>query len=257
MRAWGLALLFLLSAAARGWCRAPEPPLTLRQCVRLALETSPDLAAARAKLEESEAQLGKAYAPFSPQGSFTAEHTRLGYDPTTAARNRGGRWDAETRSASLNLQWNLFDGLRDLDRLSGARFDVGSASEAVTQARRQVVVDTVKAYFSILVASRSIEAQQEDLRSKQEHLDLAKARFGAGVRSYSDVLNSQIQLEQSRIGLIGQRTSRAAALRALDILIDHPLTEETAVADDLSFSSATEDLGADVAAALARRPELR
>src|SRR5581483_2130470 len=186
-------------------------PLSLEECVRMALAKSPDLESARQKLVQSRALLWKAVAPFSPQDSFTANQTQLGYDQT-GRLNKGNRWDSNTLSTALNASWNVFNGFRDWDHLKGAKADSRAAQEALEAARRQIIFQTVQAYYGLLVADRSIEVKRENLRSKQEHLQLAQARFRAGVRSYSDVLNAQIQMKQSEIDLISSQSQRRSAL---------------------------------------------
>ncbi|MBI3549800.1 MAG: TolC family protein [Elusimicrobia bacterium] len=249
-----LAVLFLIAAAAPS-SGQPPAPLSLKDCVRIALEKSPDLAVAQGRLAQASAEFYKSFSAFSPQGTFSAQQTQLGYDQF-GNRNKGNRWEYGTRSAEVSATWNVFNGFRDFDRWRAARWDRAAAAETLAEARRRIVLDTIRAYFGILLGDRSIEAQGEDLKSKQEHAGLSRARFKAGVRSYSDVLNAQIQMKRSEIELIRQESAKASALHALNILLARPLSEPTTVADELAFEPVREDLTQNLKDALARRPEM-
>lgn len=229
--------------------------MTLEDCVRIAVLKSPDLAVAASRLDEAKAALRKTYAPFSPQGTFAANQTQLGYDEVGVI-NKGRRWDSHTYTASVDATWNVFNGFRDWDRWKGAKFDAKASAENAAAVRHQLVLQTIRAYYGLLVAARSIGAQQENLKSKQEHYELAYARFKAGVRSYSDVLNAQIQMKQSEIQLIDAQTQRSTSLHALNILLDYPLSYPTDVVDSIRFEPVDEDLDADIINAFKARPEI-
>lgn len=255
-----LSLPFIFAASMlinAAFCRGQTSSytLTLTQCAGIVIEKSPDLAIARDRLAQAKAQLGKAYAPFSPQGVFSVNRTQFGYDQF-GVLNEGNRWDSSTRNASLSTNWNLFNGFRDMDRLKGAGYDHEAAEEALSAVRRQIVAQLIQAYYGLLLADKSIEAQKESLKSKQEHYELAQARFKAGVRSYSDVLNAQIQMKQSEIQLIDTESKKKSALFALNILLDLPVSNPTVIADELAFEPLREDMENSVRLALSRRPEV-
>ncbi len=247
-----LSTLAWLAISQSAWC---EDPLSLQDCVQLALQKSPDRAISEGRLAQAGALLGKAYAPFSPQAAITGTQTQFGYDQL-GVLNKSRRWDDATRSAEIDVSWNIFNGFRDMDRLRVARWNRAATAEALTSTGRQVAVETVRAYYGILLADRTITAQKENLRSKEEHLELARARFKAGVRPYSDVLNAQIQMKQSEIRKIGQEAGKKSALYALNILLDRPLNFPTSVADNLTFEPTHNDLDDNISSALARRPEV-
>lgn len=257
----GVRVFFLMAGALLAFCAvaSAQPTagavLSLEDCVRIAVEKSPDLAVAARRLDEAKAERRKTYAPFSPQGTFTAGQTQLGHDQL-GVENKGNRWDSGSRSARVGATWNVFNGFRDWDRWRGAGYDEKASAENLAAARNQLVLETVRAYYGLLVAARSIEAQNENLKSKQEHYDLAKARFQAGVRSYSDVLNAQIQMKQGEIQLIDAQSRRSASLHALNILLDRPLSHPTQVVDLIHFNPVAEDLGGSIDIAFKRRPEI-
>ncbi|MFI5361983.1 MAG: TolC family protein [Elusimicrobiota bacterium] len=249
------SLLAALPALAGTASALPAAALSLEDCVRLAVEKSPDLAVAAKRLDESKAALRKTYAPFSPQGTFTANQTQLGYDEL-GILNKGNRWSPNTYNASVNATWNVFNGFRDWDAWKGASFDAKSVAQTLEAVRHQLVLQTIQSYFGLLVADRTIEAQKENLRSKKEHYELADARFKAGVRSYSDVLNAQIEMKQSEIQLIDDQTQRSTSLHALNILLDQPLETAVALVDSVDFSPVAENLDDSIALAFKLRPEV-
>ncbi|MBI4056052.1 MAG: TolC family protein [Elusimicrobia bacterium] len=230
-------------------------PLSLQDCIRIALEKSPDLSISKHRLSQATAQLRKTYAPFSPQGTFSANQTQLGYDQFSVL-NKGTRWDSSTRNATLSTNWNLFNGFRDWDKWKGAKYDREAAAETLMAAQRQIIIETIQTYYGLLLADKSIEAQKENLKSKQEHYQLAQARFKAGVRSYSDVLNAQIQMKQSEIQLIDTESKKKSSLFALNILLDLPISNPTTIIDELRFEPIQEDLEQNIQMAFTQRPEV-
>lgn len=249
-------LSFAAPIAVHAQAPAPQIVLSLEDCVRTTLAKSPDLESAYQKLVESRALVWEAVAPFSPQSTFTANQTQLGYDQL-GRLNKGNRWDSSTYSTALNASWNVFNGFRDWDKLKGAKANSRAAQEAYNAARQLLILQTVQAYYGLLTADRSIDVQKENLRSKQEHWDLARARFRAGVRSYSDVLNAQIQMKQTEIDLITAQSQRKSALIALNILMGNPAVAPTTIKDSLEFEPTQENLDAYIATAFERRPEVK
>ena len=245
----------VLAAAAHGERQTAPAPLSLEECVRIALEKSPDLSIAERRLAQVTAQLRKTYAPFSPQGTFSANQIQLGYDQF-GVLNKGDRWDNDTHNATVSAEWNLFNGFRDMDRWQSARHDRRSHVQSLAAVRREIAVQALRAYYGLLLADKTIDVQKENLRSKQEHHRLAQARFRAGVRSYSDVLNAQIQMKQGEIQLIDAESKKKSALFALNILLDRPVSAPTVVADETGFEPVTEDLEQNVRTAFDRRPEV-
>lgn len=248
-------VLFFLTAVL-AFPQTGSSVLSLGDCLRLALAKSPDLTIAQDRLRQAQAQLGKAYAPFFPSGVFNANQIEFGHD-LTGAVNKSNRFDRTTRNAGFEADFNLFNGFRDWDRLKGAGWDWKASAETAAAVRQQIILETVQSYYGFLLAGQSISVQNENLKSKQEHYQLAQARFKAGIRSYSDVLNAQIQMKQSEIDLIQAQSRRKASLHALNILLGLPLANETAVADQPAFQPSQEYLDKKLELAYGLRPEIR
>jgi outer membrane protein TolC len=247
--------LIAFAASAAGQAPAQAGALSLEECVKRALAQSPDLTIAQERLAEAEAQMKKTYAPFSPQASLTLNQTEFGYDEL-GQLNRGNQWNPATYNGGLALTWNLFNGGKDLDRYHGAKYDAQAGADNLAAARQSIILATIQAYYGVLSADRAIGAQSEDLNSKTEHYNQTKSMYHDGVRSYSDLLNAQIQAKVSEIQLTNLDSNREAALYSLNILLGLPVADATEVIDEFSFKPLKENLEDNLQTAYGQRPEM-
>ncbi|MDD2520824.1 MAG: TolC family protein, partial [Kiritimatiellae bacterium] len=189
-----LAALLFAAPAARA--------VTLEEAVQAALDHSPTLQAAEARIGSARAMLRQARSYYYPSigvsGTYSASDNPIqsfmmqlnqrqmnmmdpAFDPNDPD-------DTDNLRLSVGAQWRLFDRQRDAGRHM-ARFGAEASAEALAAARNQLIHEITRGFHGVLQAKAFADVQAESVQSIEESLRIARARFDAGSAVRTDVLN--------------------------------------------------------------------
>jgi HAE1 family hydrophobic/amphiphilic exporter-1 len=133
---------------------------------------------------------------------------------------------------------------------SGGEFDV-------QRARQMTALDAVRAYNQLLFTIEQLRVIQNNVQSKQTHVDYARNRRAAGVATELEVLRAEVDLENARAESIRAENEVAAARATLNTVMLRPTTTPVAPTDTLAVVPFAVDFEAAVKEALDARPELK
>lgn len=102
----------------------------------------------------------------------------------------------------VNLQWTLFDGGKAKARVEQNEIDQDLAETQFTDQRNKIRFEVEEAYYNLQANLQNIQTANESVNLAQESLELARLRFGAGVGTQTDVINSQTDLTRARGNLL-------------------------------------------------------
>lgn len=117
-----------------------------------------------------------------------SNHWHLGQDQ---------RWD--DLSSSLNLSWNIFDGLKTNARIQEAKAKLGQQKAKTSQFEDEVARNVVDAHMTLEKAKEALLSQQKTFALAKRATAIASERFGSGLMSQLellDTINSQAFAEQ-------------------------------------------------------------
>lgn len=197
-----LFVLFLVVPAARG-----QEPITLEQAVGTALAKNPVLKAAQEETAAARAQTNQARAAQYPRVDFSQGFTR-GNNPVyvfgtllmqrqfTAANFALSTLNTPTPldnfQTRLEGQMLLFDWGRTRQRIGGARRMETAAEFEAEQARQDLILRVVRAYYGVVVARESLAAAREAYRTAEANEVRVKSLAEAGLVVSSDLLSAQV-----------------------------------------------------------------
>jgi len=239
------AALALRPAAAPAQGPVEPARLTRRQAVDTALAHNPQLAVARAQVDEARARVTEATA--FPDPTISADVVG---EPSLL---RPGSNTGHDLGVGLTVPFPTKFLLRNT--VSGA--DVRTAEFSYIQLQQQTASQTAQAYDALLVSLRHHADLVESRRLAQEFLDKTQARYSGGTAAGLDVIKARVDLAQADNALIANErdvsNARAALNRELGRLLGAPLEP----ADSLEVPPPLPDLAALEDTAQALRPELR
>ena len=248
-----------------GWWTAFHDPL-LDDLVLRAIDGNLDLKIAAARIREARAARGIAASAALPQVEVNGQSGRgersNAVPPFKAAAGSASPFGPRTQ----NVFEVGFDAGWELDIFGGVRRDVEAAVaqvQAAEEGRRDVLVtllaDVARNYAELRGTQRQIEILDATVRSQQDTLDLAKARFDAGLGTALDVDRAEGLLEATKSrGPELQRLAKRAIYR-LDVLLgQQPGTFASTLETPRALPPQPPDLP-DVLPSelLSRRPDLR
>lgn len=265
--------------------------LDVSRAVELAITNSRQLAQAQARLEEATAGKGTALGAFLPQVTAGATYTRLGkaneltmlsardtimmvpiLDPqgnpigftSVPVRVPVGVDTFNLELGSVNnyalsgtVQQTLFAWGKIVNAYRIAGINVELQKEAAAQARAQVRVDAVQAFYQALLARRTVEAMHEALQQLKGHARQVQSLYDNGLATRLDLMKATLGVQQLESQLAQVEGTAELALAALLSTIGAEPATPVTFTEELARESAGVDIDSAIAQALARRPELR
>jgi OMF family outer membrane factor len=250
----------VLAATGNMPARGQQNPLTLEDCVRLALE-APSVVQS-AELEESIADERRtaARAELLPQfgvhsGYVYNSPLANGPNPFSFVAFNGIREYLATADTnwSLDLSGRLRSGLA----LARAGRDVASADLAI--ARRDLRRAVTLAYYDLLLARRIVELDERNLEEAREFERTVRAREERGDAARADVLKASAQRSQFEQALVQTRMDARLANQILASFWTADADRELLLADGLDSSAQppADALAPESREAIRQRPEFQ
>lgn len=225
----GIFCFTALSAAAQ------IQPLTLAGAIETSLQNNYDIQLTRNTLQVS--ALDDAYARYTLYPRLSASGGMLwnnNNQKQTLAdgtkREREGI-KSNTGTASLNLDWTLFDGMRMF--VARDRFkSLVQLSELQVKAQViNTVAEVMRLYYDVVRQQQQLQAIEEQMRLSEERLKLAQYKFDVGTGAKPDLLQAQIDLNGQKSAQLTQQTSINKVKEQLNQLLVLPLENNFVVSD--------------------------
>ncbi len=276
-RALVLAGLLLMDGVRPLGAQSGGRPLSLEECVSLALENNAsvrkaalgvDLAGA-AVLGTWSGLLPHVNAGFASGRFIQGDRIRkmdvpVGYDPQSGKVIYEQREivqkgvERNSHYARLTLAQNLFDWGRSLTLLQQARSQERAAEQALVAAREAVVLDVYTKYFALLKAVKLLEVYREALQSAEEQLRRTQSMFELGAVAQGDVYKAKVTVGEAKINVISQQNEVRMARGNLNVAMGRNPDAELAVVEveavEAPFPHTREEV---LEIAIANNPELR
>lgn len=242
-----LALLAIGTPAAANQAGLSSP-MSLDDCISLALAHNTDVLTAQNDLIAAKSRLAGAKSSYLPQ---------LSVQNNTFTWGSGGVLTKSSNGTAFTATQSIYDGgLREANAKS-ARYNVAGSAAGLSRTRQAIVFEVSKSYYEALRARHLAEVAQLSVTYNEGLRDQVKARAQEGEAARIDVLPVEAQLAAARVSLLSARNAVRTSLIQLQNTIglapqngfdvldvgDQPVPESAELADY-------------VTAALASRPEL-
>jgi HAE1 family hydrophobic/amphiphilic exporter-1 len=247
---------------------AEKRALTLQEAVALALERNPQVLMAREQVPALEGKIREVRAEALPFFSLNSSALRW-RDPAFLNSASFDEIPEEFRSALTVKGANLFDYNLRLTQPIYTSGKVGTAlkiasleAEGVTvdvaRAEQELRLRVVRAFYDLLLSDRLLAVARQTVEQREQHLEMARRRFEAGVATEVDVLRSQVSLANAQPELLRAENEVRRARAVLNNLLVRPMGFPTEALGELVFDeSARPELEEAALLAADRRPELQ
>jgi len=250
------ALAFAFMAAAAVPASAQKGPMTLEECVAMALQSNLQIEAAAEKLNEMDAAIAEASLANYPKVSAQASYTYLVPRPSgtqsapvganlAEAQNYGGAFapivmkdfDYKVSGNAINAGVNATQVLYAGGKIKNAK-KISEQSRTMSEWQRKTVVrgirrDVTKAYYNALAANKSIVALDSAISMMEVMIkDLGNA-VEVGMRGQHELLQAQVQLLNQRLARQQAATGSQAAHDYLATLIGIPVGTPFSLVEDM------------------------
>lgn len=233
----------------------------LNRLVQQALQANPSLGSARARLQQSRANLDLEQANAAPSvgASALAAHARL--PPANLGALTGGSSASSVNLYNLGVDasWeaDLFGAHRRAIQAAGASAQAAEASLADVQV--SLTAEVVNAYINLRDRQQRLALGEQSVQAQQDMLALTGQRVQRGTASSLDQIRVQNQLDATRAELLPLQAEREAYLNQLATLLGQEpgtLDAELNTTSPLPLPPQQVAVG-DPVALLRRRPDVR
>ena len=248
-----VAVLGLLVVAGPAAGQEAARQVSLAEALELARVNAPQLEQQASQLEVARYGQMAAWGNFLPNASLS-----YGYSNSSSGRldPTGQQITTTNYSAQLQGSVDIFQGLRRISTLKGAQRGVDAAAARYRQARYQTA-QTVKVAWYNAVARRELVRVEADRVERQEaQLSFVDQQLELGRATRSDVLRSQVDLNNAKVALLNAENAERASTFTLAEAVG--LTEPLAPEEGAELAAARVQLERDrlVSRALGSAPEL-
>ncbi|WP_428939373.1 TolC family protein [Fontivita pretiosa] len=195
--------------------QSPATALSLRDALLLANRNNENLSIAGESYLRALIARKRTVANFVPTVDLVGSYSRR--DPVSSdSSSGGGSPQNSTFDLSAELDWNLFDGLRDINRYWRDTFLIEQQRHSLLAFQESLLLDVARIYYQVMRSEASVRVLENSLQLQEERLRDARGRLEAGVAPPLDVAQTEAQVSQTRTMLINARRD---VQRARDLLV--------------------------------------
>jgi outer membrane protein len=196
----GVIMLWMGQAAAAG---KDYQALSLDDCLVLARQYNPVLAASREKIQELEADYHAARSKFFPRLVLTSYYNRQPPNRFPPSGNPGpfDLFKREGYSGVLGKQL-IFDGLKTYYNTQAAKTGTQSQKQDVQRTADELAFTVTQAFYQLIEAKENLQVAQEALAQRQEFSKLTGAFYQAGKATNLDYVRAQSQVSEAEQAVV-------------------------------------------------------
>ena len=232
----------------------PASPLSLSQCIDIALDQNQKRRISRLAVETAEYQHKQALSAFWPQVNLESAITQQDEDPnfifpannfnfniplpglgtiagqTSVPEQNITIMDKKSITSSLNMTYPLFTGGLRSSAVKAAESNIQAAKQAMRRTDLEVVRDVRQMYYGAVLARRMADIGKETLERLSATSNLTERLYkeGSGSVTKLDFLRSQVVVESARAVVerlvSGVPLAEAALVNTMGIAWDIPIT---------------------------------
>lgn len=198
---------------------------TLNRLMAKALETSPNLKLAQARLARAQAVTEVANAAALPQLTGQIDLTRQRYTANGAVPPPLAGSIRENGTAQLSASWELDFFGKNRAALDAALGSVNAAQADAQAARVLLASQVARTYFQLVRLNEQAGVARRTLAQREETLKLVKDRVNAGLDTRLELRQSEGGLPEARLQLETVQEQMALTGNALNALIGQPISD--------------------------------
>lgn len=252
------ALVLLTASTAYAAVPPPPSPLTLEAALDYAAEHAYPIQQARARVERQEGVVVETRARALPRLDASGEYVR--FEPGTRVF---GPDEYQDWTGRITLRQVVYAGGGIDAAISAERLRRQASVLALEAVLADTLLDVRLRFHEAVLARERVAVQEQNVSLLREQLQTVETRFSAGTVSNFEVTRARVTLANAQPGLIRARNFLRTASDELARAIGYQAAEAEAGArlpeprGDLSYAPVKQELADALAAARARRPELR
>jgi outer membrane protein TolC len=228
-------------------------PLTLDQCIAIALEYHPSLQSACREVAGATAGVNASKAATLPQLAVAGAYTQNNGQPV------GGFLSSppEGFAVAVSAKQLIYDSGRTPAAIRDAKYTLAASAADYSDVEQTVVLGVRQSYYGVLAAEQFVVTQTQARDLSELHLKEARARHDEGIAPKADVTKADVEVSNAELGLIHAQNGVSLAHAALNNALGLPPTTSLKLAGQRQTPQGQPGLEDSLAMAYSNRPELK
>lgn len=271
---WGLRTIWAVVGALAVLAAAPPrsgaEPLSLDQCIEIAVENNPGLAQSQWQVEGVRAARLSSSSAFLPSVDYnlTQRRSRQGdvtlnvqpyVDPSTGEVRT--TWTGDLYESRYSNRFSVSQPILNLPgwyRYSASGADLGSAEEQFRGSRADLVLLVQQQYLDLLGRTLLLQNAKEALTVSEDQLRRSQALFDVGSVARSDVLQARVTRQNAVRYEISTRNAVEQSRAQLAVTLGKSVRDSLEIRQDIGAPVTVEaDEDSLIREAIAERPETK
>ncbi len=238
--------------------KSSSDSLSLDDIIQGAISNNPSVIQAVSSVQASNARVDERKTAGLPSVGFDASYVRIGPVPELFFPGLGvfKLYPENNYDAHVGVRETVYDFGRTSYNVDVAQSQVKTAEENIELVKSGLAYQSIQLFYSILFLRQSIEVENRDIRTLNEHLLVNKKRLQAGTGTDFEVLTTQVRVaaaQNQKIDLENMLQKQVVALRRL---LGMPDSVPLNLRGDFTLTSVSLNTDSLVAQALRQRPEV-
>ncbi len=237
--------------------------LTLDDCIKLTLQSNPQLKSSEMNIMSSEGNYGIARSNMLPQVNAVADWQRATANLAATSKSPyisnfivpPGNTNYPYYSASIGLNQQIFTFGKNYFGMRSASELVKSSKYNFINTRNTLIYDVKQNFFNLLQYNMIIDTDEYLIKQVETQLKQAEVYYKAGIDTKIDVLSAKASLGNIRLNLITAENARQIYILNLLSLMNMPLTDDVEFKGALVAAPFSSDINAATEQALNIRPD--
>lgn len=188
---------------------APANPGDLEELVKNGIGSRADVKKLAAEIDRANYNMQSAKSGFLPTVGVAADYD---WNKKDMFGDGGDSW-----LVAMEAKWNIFAGGKDAAKLreSQATLDALNFGKSAMQDRARIEIE--ENYRKLKTAIDNLEISKRQVTLAEESHRIVKEQYKAGLKTATDLLNAETQLEQARLGESAAEHERLLSQARLDL----------------------------------------
>ncbi len=202
-------------------------PLTLEQCIQLAVENSTDMRNARINLAIDGLRIKDARARYYPDLFLDGRYN------FSDALDFG--FERENYDLGVSAQYTLWDNGQREANFSQTKERRNATMSRNEQTKQNLIFQVTQAYYNVLKAQELVKVDREILARSLENTDRVRAFVEAGIQIEADVATAQVREANDELSLLNDQNALEIAMATLPRIMGLDPATLITVAQDTDY----------------------
>jgi len=239
--------------------RLDQGPLSLPDCIDIALANNPDVAASGWEVHAAEASRDEAVAQRWPQVHARGAYTHSLDNAILVPFRKPGAANTFTDdvfAGDLVMTMPVFTGGRIMNRIKAADLLEQAAQHTLVRTRDELVFNVSSVFYAILSQQRVIDSVEFTRKALREHCDRVENMIAVQRAANVDLLRTEVRLADVEQSLVNEKNVLDIEERTLvNLLGIEDAHGSVRLQGSLDHSDVTSELDRDLEKAYAARPD--